>query len=68
MWAIVLNFYQATHVSLIQNESYQQSREKMKNNGEHKRPYQHFSLLSSFTNAMFIKNTKLCDISKFAKN
>ena len=33
MWAIILNFYQATHVSLIQNESYQQSPEKMKNNG-----------------------------------
>ena len=43
------DFYQATHVSLIQNESYQQSPEKnenyqrspkkMKNNGEHKRQY-----------------------------
>ena len=25
------------------NESYEQSPEKTKNNGEHKRPYQHFS-------------------------
>ena len=39
MWAIILNFYRATHVSLIQNESYQQSLEKMKNKGEHKRQY-----------------------------
>ena len=39
MWDIILNFYQATRVSLIQNESYQQSSEKMKNNGEHDRPY-----------------------------
>ena len=39
MWTIILNFYQATHVSLIQNESYQQSLDKIKNNGEHKRPY-----------------------------
>ena len=28
MWAIIFNFYQATNVSLIQNESYQQSFEK----------------------------------------
>ena len=39
MGAIILNFYQATHVPLIQNESYQQSLGKMKNNGEHERPY-----------------------------
>ena len=30
MWAIILNFHQATHVSPIQNESYQQSPEKTK--------------------------------------
>ena len=30
MWADILNFNRATHVSLIQNESYQQSPEKMK--------------------------------------
>ena len=46
---IILNFYQETHVSVIQNKSYQQSPEKnenyhrspkrMKNNGEHKRQY-----------------------------
>ena len=39
MWASILDFYRATQVSLIQNESYQQSPEKMKNNGEHKRQY-----------------------------
>ena len=37
MWAIILNFDGAAHVSLIQNESYQQSPEKTKNNGEHER-------------------------------
>ena len=44
----ILNIYRAIHVSLIQNdsqkcpernESYEQSPEKTKNNGEHKRPY-----------------------------
>ena len=35
MWAIVLNFHRATHESLIENESYQQSFEKTKNNGQH---------------------------------
>ena len=39
MWGISLNFHQATHVSLIHNESYQQSPEKTKNDGEHKRRY-----------------------------
>ena len=40
MWAIILNFHQATNVSLIQNENYQQSPEKTENNGEHeKRKY-----------------------------
>ena len=39
MWAIILNFHRATHVSLIQNEGYQQSPEKTKNNGKHKRQY-----------------------------
>ena len=37
MWAIIWNFDQATHLSLIQNESYQLSPEKTKNNGEHER-------------------------------
>ena len=37
MWAIILNFHRATHVSLIQNESYQQSLEKTKNNAEHEK-------------------------------
>ena len=37
MWAIILNFHWATHVSLIQNEIYQQSPEKTKNNGEHEK-------------------------------
>ena len=47
--SIILNFYQVSHVSLIENESYQQSAEKndsyqqspekMKNNSEHKRQY-----------------------------
>ena len=36
MWATILNL-QATHVFLIQNESYRQSPEKTKNNGEHQR-------------------------------
>ena len=35
MRAIILNSHRATHVSLIQNESYQQSPEKRKNNGVH---------------------------------
>ena len=39
MWVIIWNFYQATHVSLIQNESYTQSTEKMRNNLEHERQY-----------------------------
>ena len=39
VWPIILNFDQATHVYLIQNESYQQSPEKTKNNGEHERQY-----------------------------
>ena len=51
MRAIVLNFHRATHISLIQNESHQQSFEKTKNNGEHERRYYHFGLLSSFINA-----------------
>ena len=46
MWVIILNFHQATHVSHIQNESYQQSPKKMKNNDEHERQYQQFSLMS----------------------
>ena len=37
MRATVLNFYRATHVSLIQNESYLQSPEKEKNYGEHEK-------------------------------
>ena len=40
------------YVSLIQNESYQQSPEKTKNNSEHGRQYQYFSILISFTNAI----------------
>ena len=52
MWANILNFDQATHVSLNYNESYQQSPEKTKNNGENERQYWYFSLLSSFTNAV----------------
>ena len=39
MWAIILNFDRGTHVSLIQNESYQQSPEKTKTRGEHERQY-----------------------------
>ena len=39
MWVIILNFERATHVSLIQNESYQRSPKKTKNNGEHERQY-----------------------------
>lgn len=39
MWAIILNFLQATHVSLIRNESYQHIPEKTKNNGERERRY-----------------------------
>ena len=37
MWPIFLIFDRATHVSLIQDESYQQSPQKPKNNGEHER-------------------------------
>ena len=39
MLAIILNFDRTTHASLIQNESYQQSPEKTKNNCEHERQY-----------------------------
>ena len=39
MQAIILNVDQAIHVSLIQNESYELSPEKTKNNGEHERQY-----------------------------
>ena len=39
MWAIILNIDLATHTSLIQNDSYQQSSEKTKNNCEHERQY-----------------------------
>ena len=39
MWTNILNFDPATHVSLIQNESYQHGLEKTKNNGEHERQY-----------------------------
>ena len=35
MWATAFDFHQGLHFSLIQNESYQQSSEKTKNNGEH---------------------------------
>ena len=34
MWDTILNFHRATHVSPIQNKSYEQSPEKTKNNGE----------------------------------
>ena len=37
MWPHALNFDRTTHISLIQNETYQQSPEKTKNNGEHER-------------------------------
>ena len=53
MWAIILNFHQPTHASLIQNESYRQTPEKTKNNGKHeKRSYQELRFLGSFTNAI----------------
>ena len=39
MWADVLNFHRTTHVSLIQNESYQQSSEETKNNYEQEGQY-----------------------------
>ena len=39
MWAIILNFHQPTHASLIQNESYPQTPEKTKNNGKHEKRY-----------------------------
>ena len=39
MWAIILNFHQPVHVSLLQNKSYQQRPDKTKNNGEHERKY-----------------------------
>ena len=37
MLTIILNFHRAAHVSLIQNESNQQSPEKTKNNGEYEK-------------------------------
>ena len=35
----ILSFDETTHLSLIQNQSYQQIPEKTKNNGEHERQY-----------------------------
>ena len=49
MWPGISNFYKATDLSLIKNESYQQSPEKVKNNGKHKRQHQQFILLSSIS-------------------
>ena len=37
IWAIIGNFHRTTHLSLIQAESYQQTPNKTKNNGEHKK-------------------------------
>ena len=37
MWAIIVNFHQPTHTSLIQNGSYRQTLEKTKNDGKHKK-------------------------------
>ena len=39
MWPSILNFDRATHVSLIQNESYHQIPEKTENNCEHEKQY-----------------------------
>ena len=39
MSTIILNFHRATHVSLIQIESYQQDPEKTENNAEHESQY-----------------------------
>ena len=36
-WAIILNFHRAANTSLMQIESYRQSPEKTKNNGNTKR-------------------------------
>ena len=35
IFTIILNFHQATHISLIHNKSYRQSPQKRKNNDEH---------------------------------
>ena len=37
IWAIIFSFHWPTHVSLMCNESYKQSSEKTKNNGEHEK-------------------------------
>ena len=37
MKLIIVKFHRATHIPLNQNESYRQSPEKTKNNGEHKK-------------------------------
>ena len=39
MWAIILNFHRATRESLIQNESYQESPVKTKNNDEREKQF-----------------------------
>ena len=52
MSAIILYFDWATHISLIQNKSYQQSPEKTKNNGEHERQWKFSSLLGLLTIAV----------------
>ena len=51
MWTIILNFRRATLASPIQNESYRQSPQKTKNNGEYEKRG-NLSFLSSFTNAV----------------
>ena len=51
----ILNFHQATHKSLIQNESYRQSSEKTKNSCKHRKKI--FTLvLLEFINLCFLSS------------
>ena len=53
MWAIILNFHQPTHASLIQNESYPQTPEKTKNNGKHEKR-DHINICVSWVHSLML--------------
>ena len=57
IWPMIL--IAAAHVSLFQNESYQQNPEKTKNNGEPKKR-DNINTLSLFTNDLYTYNYTHC--------
>ena len=42
IWAFILSFHGATHIPLIQNDSYQRSRENTKNEKKGENERQHY--------------------------